>query len=521
MPLSEDILTRVYKVISEAFSNEVNVDYELPKFKSYPFEKARPGHNEDISRILSSDFSFVTSPTGYGKTAVYLTAAVESGLKTMIITPRNKLQEDVSKYNLSKPILYLFDRFKMCKYHEVPCRKKFKINGKFYFKYKDDIVKYPCADCPYEIKKQAIFKLFKENECIVVMNQGNFWAFRNEAEFVIVDEADETVKSITNAVSYPKPFKSDDPVEVLSWMYENVVRDINKINEALEHVRNDVELDRLNSLLRKLENKLRKIEFFSGYKDDLITYIRGNSTYVELFDDIINIVKRLFKCKVCLVTATPPPDRSFKSRSYPFRAKVIYCPVGNMSERNVFRHNNENLIEDAVHFIINTYDYIVKLTGMKKAPIHCGNLSKHGIKIYELLKANGKKAVLMEKGKQYSSIKQFIESDSDFLCAVSIEYGFDWGFSPVQYILKVPFSDLGDPRISAVRKVMGSKFNDWYSWDALSRLIQACGRNARGPNDFGVTIILDSCFGRLYERYKDRVPQWFKDRLVLIGWENV
>jgi len=526
----ERLLNEVFKAIADAFGTTVSIETEPPRYKSYPFETAWKGHNDAIHTVMNSELSFLTFPTGYGKTAIYLTAARELDLRTLVVVPRNELQKQVASYEplIGFPILYLFERSKMCPKKQgktPPCLRKFRKNGKWYFKLGGEVIEFPCDDCPYEIRKNTIKELFRESECIAVMNQGNFWFLRPQAEFVVVDEADETLRSVTDAVSYPRQYSSDDSLEVLEWMRDCITEDLEKVMRALETTRNDNELEKLNNLLQKLERKARKIEFFMDYPPEkLITYIKGSKTFVEVFDSPINVVRRLFPdAKICLVTATPPIDGAGSRTDFkiPFRARVIYAPLGNMSERNVFRKGNTELLDKAAEFIIKTYDYTVTLTGMKKAPIHCGNLSKHGLRIYEILKANGRKAVLMEEGNQINSIKEFIQSDADFFCAVAIEYGLDWGFSPIQYVLKVPFADLGDPRLKAIKKLLGKdKFNEWYNWDALSRLIQACGRNARRPDDFGVTIILDSCFERLYKRFESKIPQWFKDRLVWLGGDR-
>lgn len=527
---SNSLINKVFKYIADAFGHSVSVEVEQPAYRSYPYLTAWKGHNQAVQTILESDVSFLTSPTGTGKTAVYLTAAAESGLKTMVVVPRNGLQVQVAEYEVGVPILYLFDRSKHCDKvvdGRPPCNRKFLRDGKWYFKLNGKVVEFPCSDCPYEQKKREIKSLFRSGHCIAVLNQGNFWMLRGDTEFVIIDEADETLRSITDAVSYPERYESDDPLEVLAWMRERVNEDAQKIMAALESVRSDDELEKLNKALEKLKRKLNKIDFFAGYPPDkLITYVKGSSTYVEIFDDPVTVARRLFsEAKICFVTATPPisSGNGVKNVEFrmPFKARVIYAPVGNLSERNVFRNGNENLLEEAVDFIIKTYDYTVKLTGMKKAPIHCGNLSKHGLKVYEILKANGRKALLMEEGQQAKFVDMFVKGDYDFLCAVAIEYGYDWGFSPIQYILKVPFADLGDPRLGAIKRLLGKdKFEEWYNWGALSRLIQACGRNARRPDDFGVTIILDSCFERLYKRFENKIPKWFKERLIWLGGDG-
>jgi len=522
----------VFKAIYETYTTEVEIETEPPKFRHYPFETARKGHNEAIEQILKNPVTILAMQTGYGKTAIYLTAIAESGLNHgLVIVPRNWLQVQVAEYEvrMGVPILYLFERSKHCNKivdDRAPCRKKYLKNGRWVFKYKGKEIQFPCQDCPYDALKE---KIVSNEDCIAVLNQGNFWFMRPRTQFVVIDEADETVRSITNSVSFPEKFESDDPVEVLDWMEEKVLGVMQDILKKLEEPTRDTDLETLNTLLHAYERKLRKIRFFKTYPPEkLITYTKGNTTFVEVFDSVVNVILRLFGHaeRICIVTATFNGDCEKRkipviNMDVPYRARVIYAPVGNLSERNVFRRGNTDLLEKAVDVILKTYDYTVSLTGMKKSPIHCGNLGKHGKFVYDLLLQNGRKAILMEKGNQAKAIAEFLrDNDVDFLCVVSAEYGFDWGFSPIQYVLKVPFADLKDPRIRAIKKRLGDKFDEWYNWDALSRVIQACGRNSRSPNDFGVTLILDSCFERLYRQFEDRIPKWFRDRLVWIDTQS-
>ena len=50
----------------------------------------------------------------------------------------------------------------------------------------------------------------------------------------------------------------------------------------------------------------------------------------------------------------------------------------------------------------------------------------------------------------------------------------------------------------------------------MSRIIQAAGRNARDPNDYAVTLILDWGFYWLWLEFEQNVPSWFKNRLITI-----
>jgi Rad3-related DNA helicase len=80
-----------------------------------------------------------------------------------------------------------------------------------------------------------------------------------------------------------------------------------------------------------------------------------------------------------------------------------------------------------------------------------------------------------------------------------------------QAICKVPWKSLGDPAI----RYQSEQNPEWYSWEALKYLIQACGRVVRAPDDYGTTYILDSTFQRLYNDGKHLAPQWWLDGLVM------
>jgi len=76
-----------------------------------------------------------------------------------------------------------------------------------------------------------------------------------------------------------------------------------------------------------------------------------------------------------------------------------------------------------------------------------------------------------------------------------------------QAIVKVPYPDLGD------QWVLAQKEQDpgWYEEKAAAALVQACGRIVRGPDDHGVTYILDTNFQKLWQQ--TQFPTWFHDGL--------
>lgn len=80
----------------------------------------------------------------------------------------------------------------------------------------------------------------------------------------------------------------------------------------------------------------------------------------------------------------------------------------------------------------------------------------------------------------------------------------------MQIICKIPFQSLAEPAWKWVAK----EDPDRYMWEALKKVVQACGRICRGPEDYGMTYVLDSSLERVMTAGSHLVPQYFKEALV-------
>ena len=74
-----------------------------------------------------------------------------------------------------------------------------------------------------------------------------------------------------------------------------------------------------------------------------------------------------------------------------------------------------------------------------------------------------------------------------------------------QVVSKIPWPSLADPAM----KWRANEDPDFYNWETLRQVIQACGRVCRGPDDYGVTYILDSTWNRLEREAAHLFPDWF------------
>lgn len=76
-----------------------------------------------------------------------------------------------------------------------------------------------------------------------------------------------------------------------------------------------------------------------------------------------------------------------------------------------------------------------------------------------------------------------------------------------QILAKVPWPSLADPAI----KYMADIDQEYYVWETIKTVLQACGRICRTPTDYGETLIFDATFKRLYNQNKEFFPLWFQN----------
>ena len=82
--------------------------------------------------------------------------------------------------------------------------------------------------------------------------------------------------------------------------------------------------------------------------------------------------------------------------------------------------------------------------------------------------------------------------------------------SRFQIIIKIPYPDLSDKKVAALRK----KDMNWYLWNTIVRLTQTYGRSVRSKEDHASTYILDSNINYLLRHVNDMFPSWFTEAII-------
>lgn len=489
--------------------------------------------NETNKTILKKELARlhsigITSHTGSGKTPVFLSLTRDQS--SLIIEPRKFLQKQVQVY-WKDQILFGKSEYQ-CFYAPnaalSPCQKKTDCDDTPWHiistgEFKSDIPKcekvtdkcldepcqiffaegeyqyYPCRDCEY-ISAMIKAKKTLHDGGTLVCNFGNFWKFIRDAHLIVIDEADLFFKEISKPVrlKYSKPKKNDeDSSKTLLTTEKNEFA--RALNDAPAHS------------MYQIQNAIYNVDFLLKHHDLCFKYQRKDKIYIEVNPDNIGILKDLiFKDKhLIIVSATLPEiDIPHVSYSIPQRAGIFYAPVGKLTSRNL--SVNGWIMNVAAKQIETLADLMSGQYQADKVVVHCGNIGNHATKLYDLL--GHEQCELHEKGNIMRTIDRFTTSDLRYLLVASAEYGADFGWCRLQFVLKFPYASL-DEKMRTLEKTLGKeRFNKFYITDAVTRFVQQCGRNTRGFGDFGVTIVQDSKFMEVYRQHNQMFPDWFKAR---------
>jgi len=124
--------------------------------------------------------------------------------------------------------------------------------------------------------------------------------------------------------------------------------------------------------------------------------------------------------------------------------------------------------------------------------------------------------IVHDAGGTKDAIRDFKRSRGPrILVSPSIVTGYDFPHDECRYqiIGKVPIPDMRSP-IMQVRKDFDKEYAGYL---AMIKLVQACGRGMRGPDDWCETFIVDDVFGDYFLKYnKKHAPRWFLDAVEFV-----
>jgi Rad3-related DNA helicase len=116
------------------------------------------------------------------------------------------------------------------------------------------------------------------------------------------------------------------------------------------------------------------------------------------------------------------------------------------------------------------------------------------------------------KKKQYEAFRAADPTDGAILIACGMYEGVDLpeDLGRWQVISKIPWMSLGNPAIRHLAELDP----EWYNWETIKTLVQACGRICRTPTDYGITYVLDTSVQRIFREAEYMLPRWWLDAIL-------
>jgi Rad3-related DNA helicase len=296
-------------------------------------------------------------------------------------------------------------------------------------------------------------------------------------------------------------------IEQYPFTEKNLIDAITK-EKNLTTVIEDMGTNKDNWIVTNVEktanNQLRKV---------LVTPIDVSSYFKDILDKgsislfmSATILSKDYLCKIVGIKSDQVKFIRVHESNFPLKNRPIY--LMNVAWLNA-KTMNQSLpaIANAVNNIMTTHK-------KEKGIIHTTSYSQLRFIKENINKENAIR--LIETGSKFDRNEMlenhYKSSKPTVLISPSLYLGVDLkdNLSRFQIIVKVPYADLTDRKISAMKQ----RDPNWYTWNTILKLVQAYGRSIRSKEDFANTYILDSSITFLLKQAKEMSPKWFSDAVI-------
>src|SRR5919109_59480 len=301
--------------------------------------------------------------------------------------------------------------------------------------------------------------------------------------------------------------RSNQKVTLEPYTEKNLI-DALELDKSLAAVIDDIKANKDNWIVsgvqRDSANQLVKVTLtpleVSGYFDTILD--KGS---VSLFMSA-TILSREHLCKT---TGLDPEKVKFiriEQSDFPVKNRPIHMMnVAWLSAKTI----NVNMPK-----IAQAIDNIMSIHRNENGIIHTTSYSQLEFIKGNIGKENANRLVETASTLDRSEIlkKHYTSKNPTVLISPSLHLGVDLkdDLSRFQVIVKVPYPDLTDKRISKMK----DRDAKWYTWSTVLRLVQAYGRSVRSSDDHATTYIFDSSASYLLKTARDLIPKWFTEAII-------
>lgn len=185
---------------------------------------------------------------------------------------------------------------------------------------------------------------------------------------------------------------------------------------------------------------------------------------------------------------------------------IVMSLVGPMGMRNV---------DATLPAFLKLVGKILKLHADEKGLVHCNSYKLgEAIMAYFENTKHGERLLFPRSAEERDAafLKHSTSLEPTVMISPSMTEGYDFSddLARWQVIAKVPYPNLGDAWVAAKKE----SDEHWYAQTAISTIVQATGRIVRSGEDRGITYIVDEDFRHLWDRHREKFPNWWKSAMV-------
>jgi ATP-dependent DNA helicase DinG len=288
---------------------------------------------------------------------------------------------------------------------------------------------------------------------------------------------------------------------------KNLIDCINR-EKNLDFVLTDMKTNKNNWLVTNIDRKSTDL-----IKKITLTPLDISSYFKEILD-VSNyglfmsatILNKEYLCKITGLSQDKIKFIRVKHSDFPKENRPIYL-------MNIAWLNSRNIL-DNLPIIAKTVNNIMSIHKNEKGIIHTTSYIQLKYIKNSLNKENLQR--IIESGPTTDRIEILQRHSRNTKPTVLISPSFYQGLdlkddlSRFQIIIKIPYPDLSDKKVVALRK----KDMNWYLWNTIVRLTQTYGRSIRSREDHASTYILDSNINYLLRNVNDMFPSWFTEAII-------
>lgn len=288
---------------------------------------------------------------------------------------------------------------------------------------------------------------------------------------------------------------------------KNLIDCINR-EKNLHFVLNDMKANKNNWLVtnidRKTRDSIRKITLTPLDISNYFQEILDLSSY-GLFMSA-SILNKEYLCKISGLSKDEIKFIRIKESDFPKENRPIHL-------MNIAWLNSKNIMDNLPN-IAKTVNNIMSIHKNEKGIIHTTSYFQLEFIKNNLNKENLGRLIETSPNTDRTEILQRHSRNPKptVLISPSFYQGLDLkdDLSRFQIIIKIPYPDLSDKKVAALRK----KDINWYLWNTIVRLTQTYGRSIRSKDDHASTYILDSNINYLLRNANDMFPKWFTEAII-------